>query len=135
MDQNKGKYQFRVPVMSDNNVMFWEWAEVFIPLAWRGWEVDMVMMNLITCMQNTCTFWTEWNIRNWKCPLLCAHCLQQWHCSSCLCSVFPAKKNIFYLVHDICNCMKAIGELIDCLFIGNLFVFKLLNGFCIYLWK
>lgn len=31
------------------------------------WEV-MAMTSRITCMQSTCTIWTAWNIRNWRCP-------------------------------------------------------------------
>lgn len=52
--------------------MLWQGAEVSILLAWRGWEVGMAMTSHTICMQNTCTTWTRWNIRNWKCPLLCS---------------------------------------------------------------
>ena len=47
--------------------------EVFTQLEWKEWEEDMAMgmtiMNTIF-MRSTCTTWTGWSIRKWRCLLL-----------------------------------------------------------------
>ena len=44
--------------------------EGYMQLQWREWEV-MAMMRSTIFMLSTCTTWTGWSIRKWRCLLRC----------------------------------------------------------------